>query len=248
MRILLLLFTFSSALLSATNGDVFVNYSDRFKSKYPLLSSSHDLKSVPTEGIREFRDERGMMTASLLRTDGSKVPYDKAKANISVFGQGVNPIRISIADFRTVTIQWLGSNIVYIYVDVGHIAATESLLNVRERRWIYQKSISYNKHANIDTVTYLGHYTYTNAKSWIDSYKSESPKKVYKISDKILCFIQYRQSKPWCIAMTPLNKAVKEFSLEAIDSSKSELIPSLGYLKETLNLNLSSGFGPIGGK
>jgi hypothetical protein len=76
-------------------------------------------------------------------TDAVKVPYDQEEAHITITSKYFPPVYVKVKFFRTVRLTWITDRAVLIDRDIGHIAGIEEILDVIDRRWLSQQSISY---------------------------------------------------------------------------------------------------------
>lgn len=124
-------------------------YHDRFKESYPELGKAHDLKGLVLEDPLVVMDSQRIVKATVVRTDGAKVPFGKSLGNVSIEGVDLEPRQIAFQGFRSLKAEWVGSNLLYFYADIGHVAGVECLLDVRAGKWLYIRSISYNKNSQM---------------------------------------------------------------------------------------------------
>ncbi len=100
-------------------------------------------EGTPLEPAVKTTSKFGFATALLIRTDGSKIPYEDETAYIEITGDKFEPLFIEIKFFRAVTLIWATDRILVIKRDIGHIAGIEEVIDVVEHRWLLQKSITY---------------------------------------------------------------------------------------------------------
>jgi len=134
-----------------------LRYHNNFADFYPKLSHSYRLDGLALEQTEVVLDSHQTVKATIVRTDGSVVPYEKNLSNITIEGVDIELLQISLKGFRNIRVEWLGSNLLFFDVNIGHIASVECLLDVRERKWVYSKSISYNKHSKLRVVPVSNH-------------------------------------------------------------------------------------------
>lgn len=136
-----------------------LRYHDDFKDYYPKLSHSYTLDGLPLLDPVVVLDNRQTAKATIIRTDGGVIPYEKSLSNVTIEGVDIKPLHVSIKGFRVIRAKWVGSNLLYLDINIGHIASVECVLDVRKRQWIYSKSISYNKYSEMriqSTKAYAG--------------------------------------------------------------------------------------------
>ena len=126
-----------------------LHYHDDFKDYYPMLSHRYELGDLPLAEPVLVLDRHQQVKATIVKTDSGIIPYSESLSNVTIEGVGLEPLHVAIKGFRDIRAQWAGSNLLYFNINIGHIASVECLLDVRERKWLYQKSISYNKYSEM---------------------------------------------------------------------------------------------------
>ncbi len=123
-----------------------LQYHDEFKDYYPKLHNRHNLNGLDTSQPTVVLDAYDTMKATFIQSQGSVAP---SLGNVTIEGIDTETLQVSLSGFRSVRLEWVGSNLLYFNINIGHVANVESLLNVREKKWIYSKSIYYNKHSKL---------------------------------------------------------------------------------------------------
>jgi hypothetical protein len=72
------------------------------------------------------------------------VTYDRETAYIEVTGKRFVPLYIAVKNFRTISLSWATDRILVIQRDMGHVAAIEEVIDVVDRKWLSQQSVSYD--------------------------------------------------------------------------------------------------------
>jgi hypothetical protein len=122
-----------------------VFYSDMWKQYYSRIveKAPEFPPSVPVESTATIPSPMGYGSATLINTDATKVPYDREEAHVAITSKQFPPVFVKVAFFRTVTLTWITERTVLIARDIGHTAGIEEILDVVDRRWLSQESISY---------------------------------------------------------------------------------------------------------
>ena len=142
MRILVIAMFFAAA---ASQQAPPVAYSDAFAGRYGEASDTplEFPEATPLEPAVVVRSRLGASSATMLRTDGVKIPYEQAEAHITVTSELGAPSYLRMRGFRSVTTSWVGERLLFIYRDVGHVAAVEEIYDVVDRKWLLQQSVHY---------------------------------------------------------------------------------------------------------
>lgn len=124
-----------------------VSYSNIWKQYYSRIveKAPEFPPSVPVEPPVTIPSPLGYASATLVSTDGVKVPYDQQEAHIAITSKSFPPVYVTAKFFRTVTLTWITERTVLIDRDIGHIAGIEEILDVIDRRWLSQQSITYEE-------------------------------------------------------------------------------------------------------
>lgn len=123
-----------------------VTYSDGFSDWYSRIHQGAPRfdDGTPLEAPVEVASRLGQSTATIVRTDGSSVPYESAIAYIHIDTAFADEIVVvEVRRFRAVTVSWIGESILVISRDVGHVAGIEEIFSLAENRWLSQKSVHY---------------------------------------------------------------------------------------------------------
>ena len=126
-------------------GSAQVYYSDDFKEYYSHITKDAPEfpSSVPVESTLTIPSPAGYGSATMICTDGVKVPYDQQEAHITITSKYFPRVFVEVKFFRTVKVTWITERTVLIERDIGHIAGIEEILDVIDRRWLSQQSLSY---------------------------------------------------------------------------------------------------------
>jgi hypothetical protein len=122
-----------------------VDYSDDFKQYYSRITKDAPEfpPTVPVESTLTIPSPMGYGSAKVVCTDGVKVPYDQQEAHVTITSKYFPRVCVEVKFFRTVTLTWITERTVLIERDIGHIAGIEEILDVIDRRWLSQQSLSY---------------------------------------------------------------------------------------------------------
>ncbi|MEM1438190.1 MAG: hypothetical protein AAF545_06150 [Pseudomonadota bacterium] len=124
-----------------------VRYSNSFSERYWQVTGCDDVLSeaLPVEPPRSFKSRSGLRTAVLVRTNGGKIPYDRAEARLTIDGPNMDSICLKTAQFRNLSVHWNGDGVVFLFQGLGHIVGTEELFDVENKTWLLQRTASYVK-------------------------------------------------------------------------------------------------------
>jgi hypothetical protein len=86
----------------------------------------------------EFRNRK----ATLVRSDATKIPYDKETGSITIESRDRPKQYIWLRGFRWVEIKWINDRLLYIDCDIGHIASVDAIFDAQTGKWIYRQSMS----------------------------------------------------------------------------------------------------------
>lgn len=98
---------------------------------------------TPLEKAVTVHSPGGHSNARVLRTDGTKIPYDNAEAHIRIENAFGDPIYLTSKGFRTIDLQWIGERYLHISKGIGHIVRIEEIYDLRDRRWLLQETVTY---------------------------------------------------------------------------------------------------------
>jgi hypothetical protein len=133
-------------VVTAEEPRVSVNYGQELKEYYSKILSSRPVfaPGTPLEPQLKSTSPLGFATALLTQTDPTKVTYDRETAYIEVTGKRFVPLYIAVKNFRTIILSWATDRILVIQRDMGHVAAIEEVIDVVDRKWLSQQSVSYD--------------------------------------------------------------------------------------------------------
>jgi hypothetical protein len=128
---------------SNTPTNYLVMYHDEFKDSYWIPTSKTtidgplDPKVVSKSPYSDWRVE-------ILRTDGTKIPYEKEVGLLQVYdNDGKRQGGLITRGFRVINTQWVDDRRLFISINVGHVAQVITLYDVTCDVIICQKSVSY---------------------------------------------------------------------------------------------------------
>jgi hypothetical protein len=98
---------------------------------------------TPVEKAVTVHSPGGYSNARVLRTDGTKIPYDNAVAHIRIENAFGDPIYLTSKGFRTLDLQWIGERYLHVSKGIGHIVRIEEIYDLRDRRWLLQETVTY---------------------------------------------------------------------------------------------------------
>ncbi len=133
-------------VVTAEEPGVSINYGQELKEYYSKILSSRPVfaPGAPLEPALKSTSPLGFATSVLTQTDPTKVTYDRETANIEVSGKSFVPLYIAVKNFRTIILTWATDRILIIQRDIGHLAAIEEVIDVVDRKWLSQQSVSYD--------------------------------------------------------------------------------------------------------
>jgi len=98
---------------------------------------------TPLEEAVAVSSPNGHSNARVLRTDGTKIPYDDAEARITIQNAFGETIYLRSRGFRTIDLRWIGERYLHISKGIGHIVRIEEIYDLVERRWLIQETVTY---------------------------------------------------------------------------------------------------------
>jgi len=122
------------------------------KVKHEPISAAHEarMSDVPcaVPSILRTKEPQVLATplhtwsSTVVETDPGVVPYDQARACITVRGR--DTVRfITLNGFRTLRLQWLNESVLSVWTDVGHIATVLQLFDLDEGKRLYAQTERY---------------------------------------------------------------------------------------------------------
>lgn len=100
--------------------------------------------NLPTKKPYMVASPLGNWSATVLETDSGVVPYDQARACVSLRGPNGAVRAITVGAFRTLELQWLNERLLYAFTDVGHIAGVGQLFDVVDSTRLYARTEIYS--------------------------------------------------------------------------------------------------------
>jgi len=140
--VLLAVFMLSAAIrVYGTN----VDYGHQFSDLYPEISTAAVAipPEIPLEKSVTVWSEFRNRQATLVLSEATKIPYDKAIGAITIESRDRPDQYIRLKGFRTVEIKWINDRLLYIDCDIGHIAGVDAIFDAHTGKWIYRQSMSY---------------------------------------------------------------------------------------------------------
>ena len=129
MRFLILLVL--SSVLAAQPAPP-ATYDKSFSDRYCVVTSEEPKfpENTPLEPEVVVNSPIGSSIARVVRTDGTKIPYDDAEAHITVVSAFGDTIYFRSKGFRTVNVQWIGERFLFISKGAGHESAIPLLQTI----------------------------------------------------------------------------------------------------------------------
>ncbi len=123
-----------------------IKYGQELKEYYSTVLSSRPVfaPGTPLEPALTSTSPFGFATAVMTQTDPTKVTYDRETAYIEVTSERFVPLYIAVKYFRTVSLSWATDRILVIQRDLGPAAAIEEVIDIVDRAWLSQQSVSYD--------------------------------------------------------------------------------------------------------
>ena len=142
MRILILL---ALANLAEAQVGPLATYDTSFPDRYCVVMSEEPAfpANTPLEAPVVVSSPLGSSTARVVRTDGTKVPYENAEAHITVESEFGDTIYFSSRGLRTIDVQWIGERFLFIRKGIGHIVAIEEIYDIVDKTWLVQQTVRY---------------------------------------------------------------------------------------------------------
>lgn len=120
-------------------------YGNEFSDRYSVIEGKapNVLDGRPVEDPVVVVSPQKYGIATVKRTLGTEVPYDRAIAVVSIEHKFGDPIYLKSIGFRTITVSWIGERFVHINKGIGRIVSVEEIVDLVERKWLIQHTISY---------------------------------------------------------------------------------------------------------
>jgi hypothetical protein len=118
-------------------------YSDTFKEQY-LSQTDKTTIEGPLEAKVVLANSAGWRV-EVLRTDGTKMPYESQTALVQIFDRkGERRGGLIVRGFRTIEAEWASEQWVFINVGIGRIASVIALHDAYDNKLIFQSSVHYD--------------------------------------------------------------------------------------------------------
>ena len=120
-------------------------YGDGFLDRYSVRVDDAPIfeTETPLEGEVVIPSPSGRSSVTLVRTDGAKIPYEKAEAHIFVDNAFGDPIYFRSIGFRNIELSWVGERYLFIDKGIGRIVRIEEIFDLIDERWIVQHTVTY---------------------------------------------------------------------------------------------------------
>ena len=81
---------------------------------------------------------------TVVRTRGDRYGYERQKCVITIEGERLKKARVlSVLGFRVVKASWITEKLVFIDLDVGHVAGVQAIYDAEADKVIYCESVEY---------------------------------------------------------------------------------------------------------
>ena len=122
-----------------------VQFGEQFHEFYPTVVDAAAVMPVglPQEVAVEVLSPARMWSATVERTDATRVAYDDELALLRIHGVGRPTTVIRVHGFRTVTVAWINDRLLHVQLDLGHVAMVDAIYDLNDRRWLYRDSLTY---------------------------------------------------------------------------------------------------------
>lgn len=120
-----------------------IMYSTEFSERYSQVSAKplQFAPDTPLEPKVVAASRRKYSRATLYRTDGAKIPYDKAEAHITIHSELGPTTCIQVRTFRMVGVTWLTERLLLIRRNIGRVAEIEEIYDIVEQKWLFQQTL-----------------------------------------------------------------------------------------------------------
>lgn len=120
-------------------------YDTSFSERYSVVTLEKPTLPIdtPLEPDVVVTSPIGASTARVVRTDGTKIPYEDAQALVLVASGFGDPIYFKSKGFRTLTVRWVGERFLFISKGIGRIVVIEEIYDLVDRKWLVQQTVSY---------------------------------------------------------------------------------------------------------
>ena len=132
-----------------------VSYGDGFSDRYSIikLDKPNMPDGLPIEDPVVIFSPLKLGSATVERTSGTEVPYDRSVGIVTVEHKFGDPIYFVSTGFRTITVTWIGERFVRLDKGIGHIVSVEEIYDLVERKWLVRHTITYRKMTAFDGPT-----------------------------------------------------------------------------------------------
>jgi len=143
MRPLLISLTLAAAI--APVWATTVRYGDQFSDYYPVIVKEAPVlgPDIPLEKEVVVWSQFKNRKATLARSDGSKIPYEKEIGVVTVESKNGSKQYLLLKKFRTVELKWINDRLLLLSCNIGHMAGVEAIFDSQNGKWIYRQSMSY---------------------------------------------------------------------------------------------------------
>ena len=120
-----------------------VRFSDQFSDRWWSQVSERPelLDEVPLYPERTVDSPSGESSARLVRTDGTRIPYEESVAYIHIESAFGEPVHFVSTGFRSVQIAWISESVISLNKDLGHVVTTEEIFDLSTRQWLVQRTV-----------------------------------------------------------------------------------------------------------
>lgn len=98
---------------------------------------------IPLEKDVTMWSDFGNRKATLVRSDATKITYDKEIGSITIESRDRPKQYIRLREFRMVKIEWINDRLLYIFCDIGHLAGVDAIFDAQTGKWIYRQTMWY---------------------------------------------------------------------------------------------------------
>lgn len=121
------------------------SYGDGFPDRYSKLEyePQHIPEGLPVEVPVITYSPFRQGVATVERTLGSEIPYDRSVAVVTIEHKFGDPIYLVSTGFRTITVTWIGERYVRLDKGIGHVVSIEEIFDLVDRKWLVRHTITY---------------------------------------------------------------------------------------------------------
>ncbi|MGD0267108.1 MAG: hypothetical protein ABSD47_19490 [Candidatus Methylomirabilota bacterium] len=122
-----------------------VGYGDQFAEYYPEIVNAQPViePGIPLEKEVVVSSPLRDRKATFVRSEGTKIPYDKSVGVITIESKNGPKQYLLLKKFRWAELKWINERLLYIDINIGHIAGIDAIFDAQDGKWLYRQSMSF---------------------------------------------------------------------------------------------------------